>query len=384
MTTEIEVISQNRAAIQELLTKAQDRIAAVLPGQIKVDRMISVAMELIQGDSKLSLCEPLSIVKAVLEASQLGLLLNKHLGHGYLVPFQNGILTEKYNRPVYDAQFLIGYRGFVHLVMSDSPATSVYGRIVYAGEEFRISEGTQHQLIHVPSLEGRNLKDYIGAYAVVIYKDGTAPDFEWMPKAEIEKVRAFSKATGPASPWQTWTEEMIKKTPLRRLCKRLKLSPEVVAATVRDEYRELGYEHGKPEARQVMMPRRASELPPAPEDQEKAETKPAALQAPAVKDDQAPAKAEPPRLEPPHTDGASIVGVIKSVEVIDRGDKKFAKVLFEGGFCLWTFKSEDFDDLKSKIGKRIAFDYKDSQKGNNVYHNIVDYWIAPDEQTSNE
>ncbi len=273
MSTEIEIVSQNRADIQDLLTKAQDRIAAVLPGHIKVDRMISVAMELIQGDSKLSLCEPVSIVKAVLEASQLGLLLNKHLGHGYLVPFQNGILTEKYKRPVYDAQFLIGYRGFVHLVMSDSPATSVYGRIVYAGEEFRISEGTQHQLIHVPSLEGRNLKDYIGAYAVVIYKDGTPADFEWMPKAEIEKIRAFSKAKGPDSPWQTWTEEQIKKTPIRRLCKRLKLSPEVIAASVRDEYRELGYEHGRPEPRQVVMPRRISELPPAPQPPQEPEVK---------------------------------------------------------------------------------------------------------------
>jgi transposase len=54
---------------------------------------------------------------------------------------------------------------------------------------------------------------------------------------------------------------MILKCPIRRLCKRLKLSPEVITATVRDEYRELGYENQQ--ARVVSMPRRLSERPMA-------------------------------------------------------------------------------------------------------------------------
>lgn len=293
MAATTELVKSNVVEIERILTDAQERIASVLPSHIRVDRMISVALEMVSGDSKLCLCEPLSILKGVMEASQLGLLLNKHLGHAYLVPFQNGMLTAKYKREVYDANFLIGYRGFIEMVMRSNPnVSSIYGRIVYTGEEFYLSEGTEHQLIHRPSLATRPLKDYIGAYAIVLYRDSTPRDFEWMPRDEVEKIHKFSKAQGPGSPWATWTEEMIKKTPLRRLCKRLKLSPDMIEATVRDEYRELGYE-GNQERRTVRMPGRASEQLA---DEAEAHTiSDSELPAPVAADEQPKGKPEPER-----------------------------------------------------------------------------------------
>jgi recombination protein RecT len=263
-----EIIKSNLAALQDLLVNAESRIAQVLPAHLKADRMISVTMELVSSDSYLAKCEPLSILQGLLEASQLGLLLTKNLGHGYLVPYRNGQLSKKYKRDVYEAKFMIGYRGFVDLVLRDGQASTVYSRLVFPGEEFRIVEGTKHELHHSPKLEGdvaykptggkthimrygervevpEMAPNYLGAYAVVIYAPAASgfprpPDFEWMPSAEIEKVRKVSRATSEDSPWQTWPEEMLKKTPIRRLCKRLKLSPDSLAAMVRDEYRELG------------------------------------------------------------------------------------------------------------------------------------------------
>ena len=266
MANVAQIVKSNVAAIEELLQQSQDRIASVIQTHIKADRMIAVTMELVSGDSKLCLCEPLSILKGVVEASQLGLLLNKHLGHGYLVPFGNGELTRRYGVQMYSANFLIGYRGFIDMVRRSNPAvTSVYSRLVYEDERFELLEGTRHELIHSSSISYRPLTEYIGAYTVVLFKDGAQPDFEWMPKDEIDKIRDFSKAKGDTSPWATWPEEMIKKTPMRRLCKRLDLSPDFIEATVRDEYRDLGYENK--EARTIQMPRRASAATVQPEDE---------------------------------------------------------------------------------------------------------------------
>jgi recombination protein RecT len=270
-----EIVKSNVAELQDLLAKAEKRIARLLPKHLKASQMIGVTLELVHSDNLLSRCEPESVLQGVLEASELGLLLIRNLGHGYLVPFKNGTLTRKLKHDVYEAKFIIGYRGFVELVLRDGQASSVFSRIVHPEDQFSIVEGTRHEIQHIPKIEGASAyaetgekrtvtkypgtpyekqlevpvltPTYRGAYAVVIYAPMGAgfarpADFEWMPQAEIEKVRRVSKAQSEDSPWQNWPEEMIKKTPIRRLCKRLRLTPEVLAATVRDEYRELGVE----------------------------------------------------------------------------------------------------------------------------------------------
>jgi hypothetical protein len=67
-----------------------------------------------------------------------------------------------------------------------------------------------------------------------------------MSQQEIEKVKQCSEsANDPWSPWRRFEDEMIKKSPIRRMAKRLCLSSEdmtLVEAAVRDEYRELGIE----------------------------------------------------------------------------------------------------------------------------------------------
>jgi len=257
MATEIQ--KTNLVQLEELLTQSERRIAKVLPRHLKADRMIAVTMELVSGDSLLSRCEPASVLEAVLEASQLGLLLNKKLGHGYLVPFKNGKLSKKYDRELFQATFMIGYRGFIDLVLRDGQASSVHSCIVFPGERFEMYEGTRHELIHQPNPGGGepykptgkkipvgDVKvdelepTYLGAYSVVIYSGAGRPaDFTWMPMKDIERIRRSSKAQGLDSPWRTWPDQMILKTPIRRLCKRLKLTADVLTATVRDEDREL-------------------------------------------------------------------------------------------------------------------------------------------------
>jgi recombination protein RecT len=76
----------------------------------------------------------------------------------------------------------------------------------------------------------------IGAYAIARLKDG-AVMAEVMSRAEIEKVRAVSRAKG-SGPWVQWWDQMARKTVLRRLSKYLPMDAAPMEALLqRDDER---------------------------------------------------------------------------------------------------------------------------------------------------
>jgi len=226
--------------LKSLLVQARTQIVKYLPRHLDADKMIYVALETVRADSFLRQCEPLSIVQAVLEASQLGLMLGNKLGHAYLVPRR-----DKKANNILKCQLLIGYRGFIALAHRTGKVSSIFPAIVHQGDQFSLKLGTGRQLSHVPLVDVSKQGDWIGAYAVAEFRDGRT-DFEWMTRQEIEKVKQCSESAGEAwSPWRRFEDEMIKKSPIRRMAKRLCLSSEdmaLVEAAVRDEYREMGIE----------------------------------------------------------------------------------------------------------------------------------------------
>ena len=226
--------------LKSLLVRTRTQIVKYLPRHLDADKMIYVALETVRADSFLRQCEPLSIVQAVLEASQLGLMLGNKLGHAYLVPRR-----DKKANNILKCQLLIGYRGFIALAHRTGKVSSIFPAIVHQGDQFSLKLGTGRQLSHVPLVDVSKQGDWIGAYAVAEFRDGRT-DFEWMTRQEIEKVKQCSESAGEAwSPWRRFEDEMIKKSPIRRMAKRLCLSSEdmaLVEAAVRDEYREMGIE----------------------------------------------------------------------------------------------------------------------------------------------
>ena len=192
--------------LKSLLVQARTQIVKYLPRHLDADKMIYVALETVRADSFLRQCEPLSIVQAVLEASQLGLMLGNKLGHAYLVPRR-----DKKANNILKCQLLIGYRGFIALAHRTGKVSSIFPAIVHQGDQFSLKLGTGRQLSHVPLLDVSKRGDWIGAYAVVEFRDGRT-DFEWMTRQEIEKVKQCSESASEAwSPWRRFEDEMIKK-----------------------------------------------------------------------------------------------------------------------------------------------------------------------------
>lgn len=224
------------ASLRTMLEKSKDQIQLALPRHMTAERMVRVAMTAVQRQPKLMECTPLSVVGAVVEASQLGLEPDGILGQAYLVPYFNN------KTKAFEAQLQPGYRGLIALARRSGEISTLYAELVYEADKFKIAKGDSPSLRHEPNYDAADRGKIRGAYAVVIYKDG-GKDFEYMPMSELEKIKNQSKAQ-QFGPWQTHPEEMYRKCPIRRLAKRLPLSPEFQRAAVLDEYVDAGFGPG--------------------------------------------------------------------------------------------------------------------------------------------
>jgi recombination protein RecT len=96
---------------------------------------------------------------------------------------------------------------------------------VYAGDIFEITKGTAPALVHKPNIAGaRDAKSITAFYAVATYNSGRC-QYEVMTLAEINAIRARSRASA-SGPWVTDFVAMGRKTVLRRLCKFLPMNAE--------------------------------------------------------------------------------------------------------------------------------------------------------------
>lgn len=233
MTTTTEVATRNAAPpaksgkndVRELLARYKNEIASVLPRHLTPERMIRVALTAVNSTPKLLSCTRESLMSCILSCAALGLEPGATMGHAYLIPYGD------------KATLIIGYKGLLDLARRSGQVLTISANNVYSNEEFTRTEGMKRDLVHVPkppSVRG----DYIGTYAVAELRDG-AYHFEWMWAEEIDLIRKRSKS-GNAGPWVDYTDEMRRKTAIRRLVKYLPISVELSRAASIDEAHELG------------------------------------------------------------------------------------------------------------------------------------------------
>jgi recombination protein RecT len=213
-------------------------LVQALPQQsiILAPALVRQALTVIKASEALQRATEYSIFTSIAEVAQAGLSLDLHLGQCYLVPF-SGVCTVMY-----------GYRGLQELARRSGEVNEIVGEIRFSKDEFHISLGSNRSLVHVP-LDAPESKrgERLGAYAIADMVR-SRPVFEYMDAEQIERIKnAVIKRTekkGRQSVWQTEHEnEMWRKTPIRRLAKRLPQSPALIPfiqASIRDEYRQQG------------------------------------------------------------------------------------------------------------------------------------------------
>ena len=211
----------------------QAQMAMALPKNLTAERLTRIVMTEVRKTPALLNCNQESFFGAVLQCAQLGLEPGSALGHCYLLPFGNGKARD--GRP--NCQLIIGYRGMIDLARRSGQIQSINAYVVHEADDFEYELGLHPDIHHKPSpLADRGPVTYV--YAVAVLKGGGV-QFEVMSRAEVEAVRAQSKA-GKSGPWVTHWDEMARKSVVRKLFKYLPVSIEAVRAVEIDEKSDRG------------------------------------------------------------------------------------------------------------------------------------------------
>lgn len=213
--------------VRGLFESMGGEIQRALPRHMSPDRMIRVALTVVNQSDKLKQCDPRSLLGALMTCTQVGLEPGPQ-GHVYLVPYGRNVT------------FIMGYQGMIELARRSGLLVSIAAHTIYANEveqgRFRVTYGTDNTLRHDPIIfEDRGQP--VGYYAAAKIKspssDAVEDVFVVLTRDEVDAFRARSATQNKdraSGPWQSDYEAMAWKTCIRRLAKWLPQSPELAAA----------------------------------------------------------------------------------------------------------------------------------------------------------
>jgi recombination protein RecT len=208
------------------LEKMTPNLAVALPKHIPVERFKRTVVTALNLNPDLLDADRRSLFNAATKAAQDGLLPDGR--EGALVIFkEKDKATGSFNKKV---QWMPMVFGIIRKLRQSGEIASITARVVYKNEfdqgRFRyvISEG-EERLEHEPILVGERGPAVL-VYASAKFKDGTI-QHEPLTMEDVSKARKVSR-TGDKEygPWAQWTDEMMRKTAIRRLSKYLPLSAE--------------------------------------------------------------------------------------------------------------------------------------------------------------
>ena len=218
--------------LNEYLEGKKSSLIKIAPHGTDVDRIIRVAMFEAVKNERLVQCSPASVYMALAKACELDLVAGGVLHRASLVPMWDK-KTKGYN-----AELWIEYTGLMDLVKRSGEVAHFKAEVVYENDEFEHSfdlekgEVLRHKKCH------DNPGNLLLAYAVCFFKDGQR-QVEVMRKDQINKIRKSSRSP-ESGPWAQHTEEMWRKTVIRRICKYLPLTPKTTAVLEHDIQSDFG------------------------------------------------------------------------------------------------------------------------------------------------
>lgn len=159
------------------------------------------------GNAQLQQADPNSILKAGAIAATLDLPIDANLGFAYIVPYNNKGKNE--------AQFQMGYKGFVQLAIRTGQYKRINVTELYEGQ-FESYDPITDELKY--NLDNK-LSDEITHYVAYFQTINGFEKYNVMSKEEIENhAKKFSKTySSKFSSWQTNFNTMAKKTVLKLL-----------------------------------------------------------------------------------------------------------------------------------------------------------------------
>lgn len=227
---------KNEVAVQGiagfLATPAiKENIESVV-GKDHATQFISDVVSCVQNNTTLSLCTNKSILSGALLAKAINLPLTPQLGYAYLVPFDNKKQIDGQTRWVKEAQFQMGYKGYIQLALRSGRYKKLFATDVRKGEVVNFNPFEDLFEMEPIPFEKRTAKDdkgnyivpVIGYYAKFELMNGFVKELYMTHEDMLSYAKQYSKAYRSDiqkhtsySFWTTKFEDMAKKTMLRQL-----------------------------------------------------------------------------------------------------------------------------------------------------------------------
>lgn len=183
----------NAPSVQDKFKMALDKNA---------DSFVASLIDIYSTDAYLQKCEPKGVVMEALKAATLKLPINKSLGFAYIVPYKG------------QAQFQLGYKGYIQLAQRTGQYKYINADAVYEGEKVHYNKVTGELEINgEPSSDKA-----IGYFAHIETVNGFRKSTWWSREKVVAHAERFSQSYKSShSPWKTDFDAMAVKTVLKAL-----------------------------------------------------------------------------------------------------------------------------------------------------------------------
>lgn len=193
----------------------QKLINNTLKDSKRAQRFVASITSAVATNPVLQECDPATILSGALLGESLGLSPSPQLGQYYLVPFNN---TRKGCK---DAQFQIGYKGYIQLALRSGYYKRLNVIAVKAGELVRFDPLTEEiELNMIQDEQTREKTPATGYLAMFEYLNGFTKTIYWSrEKMEAHALR-YSKGYAAKKGYTFWEKDfdaMAFKTMLRQL-----------------------------------------------------------------------------------------------------------------------------------------------------------------------
>jgi recombination protein RecT len=171
---------------------------------ISAEKLVRVTLLAINTNPTLLTCSPESIYAAMLESARLGLEIGGSLPSAYLVPYKG------------KAQFQIGYRGMIELVIRTGSVKDVNVEYVHEGDTFQREMGIGGKWTHIASNDPkRESKPITHVYSEFLLPDDRIKRHVMTTEELNDHASRYSQAFKDG-PWQTAWKQMAAKTVLKQ------------------------------------------------------------------------------------------------------------------------------------------------------------------------
>lgn len=220
MTTDIATRPANDLAA--FLGSKSSELAALCGKALTPQRVIQLTMLCAYKTPKLLDCERASVLACISQVASMNLDLNPTAGEAYLIPRRNK------QAGVMECTLQIGYQGLCKCARSSGAVRTIHARLVREGDYFKVTEinGTPN-VVFEQKMDGE-AGNITHVYAAARLASGD-PVVEVMTAEEVEYVRK-TYADEDSQAWEKSWGEQAKKTVVRRMCKYLPKSDELVKA----------------------------------------------------------------------------------------------------------------------------------------------------------